>query len=136
MTRLALAVGAVAAALCLSGAATAAPQGSFLRLTTVSADEGPLGPRSFFFTETVYQGGKAVGTDRAICRWTLNFENLRCRLTVSLPAGKLFIFLRPTPDPWGNFKVTGGTGKYEGKTGVGIFRNISENVTRVQIWLT
>jgi hypothetical protein len=137
MTRRALAVGAIAAALCLSGVATAAPQGSSLRLTLVSANEGDLGPRSFFFTDTVYQGGRAVGTSRAVCRFTRNFESNRCRITVSLPAGKLFVFLRLTPDPWGSFKVTGGTGKYRGKTGIGIYRpGASETVTRITAWLT
>jgi hypothetical protein len=135
MTRRALAVGAIAAALCFSGVATAAPQGSFLRLTLVSADEGELGPHSFFFTDTVYQGGRAVGTSRAVCRFGW-FGNPRCRITVSLPAGKLFVFVRLLPQPSGTFKVTDGTGKYRDKTGVGIYRSIGENVTKLTVWLT
>jgi hypothetical protein len=134
--RRALMAAAIAAALCLSGVATAAPPEGSLHLTVVAADEGALGPRTFFFTETVYQGGKVVGSDRAVCRFTGNFENPRCRLTLSLPGGKLFLFLRITPDPHGNFKVTGGTGTYRGRTGVGIYRGLGPNATRVVIWLT
>jgi hypothetical protein len=84
----------------------------------------------------LYQRGRLVGRDHAVCRWTAQFENIRCRITVSLPHGKLFIFLRTGPDPQGSFKVTGGTGDYAGKTGVGIYRNTSETVGKVTIWLT
>ena len=135
MKRRALAVGAIAAALCVSGVATAAPPQGSLRLTLISADEGQLGPHSFFFTDTVYQGGRAVGTSRAVCRlgW---FGNPRCRITFSLPAGKLFLFVRLLPQPSGTFKVTDGTGKYRDKTGVGIYRSIGENVTKITVWLT
>jgi hypothetical protein len=136
MARRALFAAVIAAALCFSGAAIAAPPEGSLHFTAVSADEGLLGPRSFFFTETLYQGGKAVGADRAVCRFTGNFENPRCRITVSLPGGKLFVFLRLLPGPRGSLKVTGGTGKYQGKTGVGTFRSISDNAVRVTIWLT
>jgi hypothetical protein len=137
MVRRALVVAVVSAAvLGLSGVAAAAPPEGSLRLTVVPADEGGLGPRSFFFTETVYQGGKVVGSDRAVCRFTANFENPRCRITLSLPGGRLFLFLRITPDPRGNVKVTGGTGTYRGRTGVGIYRSLGPNATRVVIWLT
>jgi hypothetical protein len=136
MTRATLVVGAIAVALCLSGMANAAPPEGSLHLTVVSASEGQLGPRSFYFTDTVYRGGKAVGTERAVCRFIGNFENPRCRITVSLPAGKLFVFIRLTPDPRGSFKVTGGTGKYRNKTGIGIYRSIGENVTKITAWLT
>jgi hypothetical protein len=116
--------------------ANAAPPEGSLHLTLVSAGEGQLGPRSFYFTDTVYQGGKAVGTERAVCRFTGYFENPRCRITVSLPGGKLFVFVRLTPDPRGSFKVTGGTGKYRNKTGIGIYRSFGENVTKITAWLT
>jgi hypothetical protein len=46
MTRGALAVGAIAVALCLSGMANAASPEDSLHLTLVSAGEGQLGPRS------------------------------------------------------------------------------------------
>jgi hypothetical protein len=135
MARRALIAGVIAA-LCLPAAAAAAPPGGSLSLTLVSAGDGQLGPRTFFFTDTAYQGGKLVGSDRAVCRFTGNFENPRCKVTLSLPGGRLFAFLRLTPDPRGSFKVTGGTGMYEGKSGVGIYRSIGDITTRITIWLT
>lgn len=135
MTRLAVLAAMVVAALCLSGVAAAAPPEGSLRLTLVSADGGQLGPRSFFFTDTVFQGGKIVGSDRAVCRFTVDFVP-RCRVTLSLPQGTLFAFLRLTPDPRGSFKVTGGTGKYRGRTGYGIYKSISDTTTKITIWLT
>jgi hypothetical protein len=121
----------------IPGAAVAAPPEGSLHLTLVTTgEEGSLGPRSFFFTDTIYQGGRATGTSRAVCRFTGRFENPRCRITLSLPGGRLFVFVRLTPDPRGNFKVTGGTGKYAGKTGVGIYRGTSMTTTKLTIWLT
>jgi hypothetical protein len=136
MARRALIALVIAAALSLSGVATAAPPEGSLRLTLVSADDGSLGPRSFFFTDTVYSGRKVVGSDRAVCRFRGNFENPRCHVTLSLPAGKLFAFLRLTPDPRGSFTITGGTGSYRGKTGYGIYRSLGPNTTKLIIWLT
>lgn len=138
MVRRTLVAAVIAAALSLVGVgvATAAPPEGSLHLTLISAGEGELGPNSFFFTDTVYQGGQVVGTDRAVCRFSGDFENPRCKVTFSLPAGKLFAFVRLTPESRGSFTVTGGTGKYQGKTGVGIYRSISEDKTRITIWLT
>jgi hypothetical protein len=138
MARRAFVAAVIAAALSLAGVgvATAAPPEGSLHLTLVSAGEENLGPRSFAFTDTVYQRGKAVGTSRAVCRFTGNFENPRCRITVSLPAGKLFVFVRLTPEDRGSFRVTGGTGKYQGKTGVGIYRAITDDKVRITAWLT
>jgi hypothetical protein len=108
-------------------------------VTLVSTNqEGSLGPRSFYFVDTAYQNGRVVGDSFARCRFTGYFENLRCRITLSLPAGKLFVFVRLGPDPRGSFKVTGGSGAYQGRTGVGIYKNLNEagTRTRVIIWLT
>ena len=138
-TRYALALAAMLGALAVPGAAFAAPPEGSLHLTTVSLpdeDTFSLSKKQFTFSELVYQRGRLVGTDHAVCTWTARFENIRCRLTVSLPNGKLFLFLRITPDPHGSFKVTGGTGKYEGKTGLGIYRNVGDTRTNVTIWLT
>ena len=136
-TRYALALAAVVGAVVVPGAAVAAPPEGSLRLTTVSVDEGFSQSRNTFtFSELVYQGGKLVGSDHAVCKFRGQFENIRCRITVWLPHGKLFLFVRITPDPQGSFRVTGGTGKYAGKTGVGIFRNVSDTSSKVTIWLT
>lgn len=138
MRRLAVLVAATVA-LCLPAVATAAPPEGSLRLTLVSTgDEGGLGPNRFYFTDAVYQRGQRIGTSRALCRFTGNFENPRCRITVSLPQGKLFVFLRLTPGERGSFTVTGGTGSYRGKTGVGIYRSdgATTTTTRIVIWLT
>jgi hypothetical protein len=138
MGRPALVAALIAATLALAGVASAAPPEGSLRLTLVSSSEGQLGPRSFFFTDTVYQGGNVIGSERAVCRFTGHFENPRCRITLFLPGGRLFVFVRITPDPRGSFRVTGGTGKYEGRTGIGIYKNLNEagTRTRVIIWLT
>jgi hypothetical protein len=92
--------------------------------------------KQFTFSELLYQRGRLVGADHAVCTWTALFENIRCHITISLPNGKLFLFARVGPDPQGNFKVTGGTGTYASKTGIGIYRNTSETVGKVTIWLT
>jgi hypothetical protein len=127
---------AIAATLCVSGAATAAPPEGSLQLTAVGAGDMQTGPTSFTFTERVYQRGQLVGSDRGVCSFFGRFENPRCRITLSLPQGKLFLILRLTPDPRGHFKVTSGTGAYRGKTGVGIYRFIGTDSTRIVIWLT
>jgi hypothetical protein len=132
-TRYALALAAIVSA--VPSVATAAPPEGSLHLTLVSASEGQLGPQSFFFTDTIYQGGKAAGTSRAVCRFTGRFENPRCRITLSLRGGKLVLFVRLTPDPRGHFKVTAGSGRYQGKAGVGIYRS-SNTTTKLTIWLT
>jgi hypothetical protein len=137
MARRLLVLGVVTAALCLSGTASAAPPEGSLRLTLVPTNqEGLVGPNTFYFVDTVYQRGRWVGTSRALCRFSGNFESPRCRITVSLPGGRLFVFVRLTPDPQGSFKVTGGTGAYQGRTGVGIFRDAGADRTRIVIWLT
>ncbi len=133
----ALALAAVVGALAVPSAAVAAPPGGSLHLTTISVDEGfSESHHGFTFSELVYQGGKLVGRDRALCKFRGQFENIRCRITVTLPNGTLFLFARIGPDPHGSFTVTGGTGKYEGKTGVGIYRNVSDTASKVTIWLT
>jgi hypothetical protein len=137
MVRRTFVAGVAAVALCLAGVgvATAAPPEGSLHLRTTSLDDGPLGPHSFFFTETIHQHGKAVGTTRAVCHWVGDFEDIRCRLTASLPGGKLFIRLPLTPENQGSFRVIGGTGKYAGKTGLGIYK-AGPNSTKITIWLT
>jgi hypothetical protein len=135
----ALAVAATVSALAVPATALAAPPEGSLHFTTVSVPEEDtfsLAKKQFTFSELLYQRGKLVGTDRGVCRWTAEFENIRCRITVSLTRGKLFLFLRLSPDPQGSFTVTGGTGAYAGRTGVGIYRNTSETVGKVTIWLT
>jgi hypothetical protein len=135
----AVALAATVGVLAVPATALAAPPEGSLHLTTVSVPEEDtfsLSQKQFTFSELVYQRGRLVGSDHAVCTWTAQFENIRCRLTVSLPNGELFLFLRIGPDPQGSFKVTGGTGEYAGKTGVGIYRNTSETVTKVTIWLT
>ena len=99
MARRALVAAVIAAALSLAGVgvATAAPPEGSLRLTLVSAGEEDLGPRSFSFTDTVYQRGKVVGTSRAVCRVSFDFWSARCKITVSLPGGKLFVLVRCRP---------------------------------------
>jgi hypothetical protein len=137
--RYALALAVVIGALAVPALALGAPPEGSLRFTTVSLpEEDTFSPakKQFTFGELLYQRGRLVGRDHGVCRWTAQFENIRCRITVSLPNGKLFLFLRIGPDPQGSFTVTGGTGKYAGKTGVGIYRNTSETVGRVTIWLT
>jgi hypothetical protein len=139
MARRLLVVAAMSSILCLCGVASAAPPEGSLRLTLVQSEEFlPLGPRSFAFNHTVYQQGQITGTSNAVCRFTGNFENPRCRLVLSVPQGKLFVFVRLVPDPRGSFTVTGGTGAYRGRTGVGIFRDLNAEgtVTRIVIWLT
>jgi hypothetical protein len=137
--RYALALAAAVGVLAVPATALAAPPEGSLHLTTVSLPEQDtfsLSKKQFTFSELVYQRGRLVGRDHAICTWTAQFENVRCRMTVFLPNGKLFVFLRPGPDPQGSFTITGGTGTYAGKTGVGIYRNTSETATKVTIWLT
>jgi hypothetical protein len=137
MARLALVAATVAAMFCLAGVATAAPPEGSLRLTLVSTNnEGQLGPNRFYFVDDVYLRGRWVGTSRAVCRFTGRFENVRCRITLSLPRGRLFVFLRLTPDPRGSFKVIRGTGAYRGRTGVGIYKSVGEETTKIVIWLT
>jgi hypothetical protein len=103
-----------------------------------TGEEGQLGPRSFYFVDTAFQNGRVVGESYARCRFTGNFENLRCRIRLTLPAGTLSVFVRLTPDPRGSFRVTSGTGAYQGRTGVGIYKNLNEAGTRTRlvIWLT
>lgn len=134
MTRRALVLGAMAAALFLPTPAAAAPPEGSLRLTSVEVGGTEI-PHGFTFNELVYQRGKLVGTDRAVCKFRGRFENLRCRITLALPNGELFLFARFQPGDRGNFVVTRGTGKYQGKAGVGIFRNVGD-ATRITIWLT
>jgi hypothetical protein len=135
----ALAVAATVGVLAVPATGLAAPPEGSLHLTTVSLPEQDtfsLAKKQFTFGELVYQRGKLVGTNHAVCRWTAQFENIRCRMTVSLPKGKLFIFLRIGPDPQGSFIVTRGTGTYAGRTGIGIYHNVSDTATKVTIWLT
>jgi hypothetical protein len=136
MPRRAQVLAAIAVTLCLSGAAAAAPPEGSLQLTSVGVSEMLTGPHRFVFTEDLYQRGRLVGSDRAVCRFIGRFENPRCRITVSLPKGKLFVSLRLTPDPRGHFTVTGGTAGYQGKTGVGIYRPVGNDAMRITIWLT
>jgi hypothetical protein len=126
---------AIAAALCVTGAATAAPPNGTLNLRVVGVgfEETPDG---FTFTELVYQRGKLVGTDRHVCKYWVQFPNVRCRTTVSLPNGNLFLYIAFLPSDRGRLKVTGGSGAYQGRTGIGIYRSVSENATKVRIWLT
>ena len=108
-------------------------------MTTVSIPEAgtfSLSTKQFTFSELVYRRGRLVGRDDAVCSWRAQFENIRCRITVSLPNGRLFLVLRLGPDPQGSFKVTRGTGVYAGKTGVGIYRNLTDTLSKVTIWLT
>jgi hypothetical protein len=137
--RYALALAVTIGALAVPAVALAAPPEGSLHFTTVSLpEEDTFSPakQQFTFSELLYQRGKLVGRDHAVCTWRAQFENIRCRITVSLPNGKLFLVLRVGPDPQGSFKVTGGAGNYAGKTGVGIYRNTSETVGKVTIWLT
>ena len=129
---------AMTAALCLCGVGSAAPPEGSLRLTLVQGEFLPLGPRSFAVNHTVYQRGQITGTSHSVCRFRGNFENPRCRITFSLPQGKLFVFFRPVPNPRGSLTVTGGTGAYRGRTGVGIFRDLNAegSLTRIVFWLT
>lgn len=115
----------------------APPEGS-LRLTTVAIEEDESffpATNTFTFSELVYQRGRLVGSDHAVCRFRGRFEHIRCRITLSLPQGTLFLYVPIGPDSRGSFWVTRGTGKYAGKTGTGIYRNISEG-SKVVIWLT
>jgi len=136
MTRRVAVFGVIVAALCVPGVGAAAPPGGSLHLTSVAYSDAQTGRRSFTFTDQLYQRGKLVGTVRFACRFRGHFENPHCRGIASLPNGELFLFLRLLPGERGHFKVTGGTGTYRGKIGVGIYRNVSDTATRVTIWLT
>jgi hypothetical protein len=137
MTRRTFVIGVILAALSVPNLAAAAPPEGSLHLTSVAfTDAQQTGPRSFTFTDRLFQRGRLAGTVTFACRFRGRFENPHCRGTVSLPKGNLFLFLRLLPGDRGQFKVTGGTGKYQGKTGVGIFHNVSNTATRVVIWLT
>ena len=126
---------AIAAALCVTGAATAAPPNGTLSLRVVG-DSFEESPDGFTFTELVYQRGKLVGTDRHVCKYWVQFPNVRCRTTVSLPNGNLFLYIAFLPGDRGSFKVNGGSGAYQGRTGVGVYRSVGENASKVRIWLT
>jgi hypothetical protein len=139
MARRAFLATLIAAAVSLVGvgAATAAPPEGSLHLRLVASGDEDIGPRTFAFTDTVYQGRRAIGTSRAVCRVSIDFTSVRCKVTLSLPAGKLFVSVGLTPDPQGSFRVTGGTGAYKGKTGIGIFKpGGNADTTKLTIWLT
>ena len=126
---------AILVALFLPVSATAAPPSGSLHLKAVDTGGGETA-NGFTFTETLYQGGKVVGTDSAVCRYRPLLGHLVCRVTVNLPSGKLFVRLPIFNDSdRGSFTVTRGTGQYEGRTGYGIYRSFPDH-TKITVWLT
>jgi hypothetical protein len=126
----------VIVALALPAFAVAAPPEGSLHLRSVPTGERETAT-AFVFTENLYarSSGRFLGTDRAVCTWRPRLEMFVCRLTANLPGGKLFVRLPLLPGDRGSFTVTGGTGRYQGKTGVGIYRSFP-NHSNITIWLT
>lgn len=127
---------AILVALCLPALATAAPPEGSLHLKSVGTGDGETA-NGFFFTENLYErpGGRLVGTDRAVCTFRPPLGIVVCRLTANLRDGKLFVRLPLLPGDRGSFTVLRGTGRYQGQTGVGIYRSFP-NHTNITIWLT
>ena len=100
---------AILVALFLPVSATAAPPSGSLHLKAVDTGGGETA-NGFTFTETLYQGGKVVGTDRGVCRYRPPLGIVVCRITVNLPSGKLFVRLPILPGDRGSFTVSRGTG--------------------------
>jgi hypothetical protein len=136
MTRRTLFCLAILVALVLPALATAAPPEGSLRLKSVATGGGETA-NGFFFTENLYArpSGRFVGTDRAVCAFRPPLGIFACRITANLPSGKLFIRLPLLPGDRGSFTVTGGTGRYQGRKGVGIYRSFPGH-TNITIWLT
>ena len=126
---------AILVALLLPALAAAAPPSGSLHLKGVDTSRRGTA-NGFAFTQTLYQGGKVVGTDSAVCRYRPRLGHLVCRVTVNLPSGKLFVRLPIFNDTdRGSFTVTRGTGRYEGRTGYGIYRSFPDH-TKITTWLT
>jgi hypothetical protein len=123
-----------AMAILCCGAALASAATTTLKFTTVQTSDKQTST-GFSSTESVFQNGKKVGTDRLNCI----FGRVRARCTVGLTiTGKGTIKLRFTVtegSSGGPLTIAGGTGTYEGATGTGSYRNLNNEGTRTAVTL-
>ena len=132
MARYLLALAVVMAALVVPSVANATAAET-IRLTTVETSSRAT-DAGFTFKEKLYQGGKLVGRGKGLCV-IVTVEVFDCKITLTLPDGKIVLSTRIAGANRGTFKVVSGSGEFQGATGTGTWRNLPNDKTRVTIRL-
>jgi hypothetical protein len=104
-----------------------------IRLTAVETSSRST-ENGFTFKEKLYRGGELVGRSKGVCVVTTP-DVFDCKITVTLPDGKIVLSTRITGSDRGSFTVVSGTGEYRGATGTGSWRNLPNDKTRITIRL-